>query len=160
MQCKIGDCSRTRSWGNGANTCLMPGGDGLPEGAMFSNEDGKRFLQIVTKPIAKSWKFDPKCMRNQLWCEMELPRRAILRSICENNYFLTSTGRKRPPKSGDFEAGLGMETWSCTRYWQKSFFENVLPTEGGEHISLTFAKSGSMFHKIMHNSMRKDEKVI
>ena len=38
----------------GANTCLMPGGDGLPEGAMFRNEDGKRFLQIVTKSIAKS----------------------------------------------------------------------------------------------------------
>ena len=37
----------------GANTCLMPGGDGLPEGAMFRNEDGKRFLQIVTRPIAK-----------------------------------------------------------------------------------------------------------
>ena len=37
----------------GANTCLMPGGDGLPEGAMFRNEDGKRFLQIVTKSIAK-----------------------------------------------------------------------------------------------------------
>ena len=49
----------------GANTCLMPGGDGLPEGAMFRNRDGKRFLQIVTKSIAKLWKFDPNCMRNQ-----------------------------------------------------------------------------------------------
>ena len=37
----------------GANTCLMPGGDGLPEGAMFRNEDGKRFLQIVIKIIEK-----------------------------------------------------------------------------------------------------------
>ena len=27
----------------GPNTCLMPGGDGLPEGAMFSNEDRKQF---------------------------------------------------------------------------------------------------------------------
>ena len=33
-----------------------------------------------------------------------------------------------------------METWSCTRYWQKSFFENVLPTEGGEHIFIKNAK--------------------
>ena len=53
-----------------------------------------------------------------------------------------------------------MEAWSCTRYWQKSFFENVLPTEGGEHIFIKFAKSGSIFHKMMHKSMRKLEKVI
>ena len=37
----------------GANTCLMPGGDGLPESAMFRNDDGKRFLQIVTKLIGQ-----------------------------------------------------------------------------------------------------------
>ena len=34
-----------------------------------------------------------------------------------------------------------METSSCTRYLQKSFFENVLPTEGGEHIFIKFAKN-------------------
>ena len=33
----------------GANTCLMPGGDGLPEGAMFRNEDGKRFFTNCNK---------------------------------------------------------------------------------------------------------------
>ena len=32
----------------GANTCLMPGGDGLPEGAMFRNEDGKRFFFVTS----------------------------------------------------------------------------------------------------------------
>ena len=34
-----------------------------------------------------------------------------------------------------------METSSCTRYLQKSFFENVLPTEGGEHIFKTNGKN-------------------
>ena len=52
---------------------------------------------------------------------------------------------KGPPtesilRSGGFEANLGMETSSCTRYLQKSFFENVLPTEGGEHIFKKNAK--------------------
>ena len=41
---------------------------------------------------------------------------------------------------GGFEANLGMETSSCTRYFQKSLFENVLATEGGEHIFINFAK--------------------
>ena len=36
----------------------------------------------------------------------------------------------------------------------------MLPTEGGEHIFIKFAKSGSIFHKMMHKSMRKDEKII
>ena len=33
----------------GANTCFMPGGNGLPEGAMFRNEDGKRFFTNCNK---------------------------------------------------------------------------------------------------------------
>ena len=36
----------------------------------------------------------------------------------------------------------------------------MLPTEGGEHIFIEFAKSGSIFHKMMHKSMRKDEELI
>ena len=60
--------------------------------------------------------------------------------------FWTAQGGNAPPKIGDFEASLGMETWSCTRYWQRSFFENVLPTEGGEHIFIKIAKPGSIFH--------------
>ena len=55
-------------------------------------------------------------------------------------YHLHSTRRKCPPISGGFEANLGMETASCTRSLQKLFFGNVLPTEGGEHIFIKFAK--------------------
>ena len=45
-----------------------------------------------------------------------------------------------PPKNGGFEASLGMDTSSCIGYWQKSLFENMLPTEGEEHIFIKFAK--------------------
>ena len=50
---RVDFCKVWRGMCEGANTCLRPSGDGLPEGAMFRNADGKRFLQIVTKSIAK-----------------------------------------------------------------------------------------------------------
>ena len=53
--------------------------------------------------------------------------------------FCTAQGGKPPPKSGGFEASFGMETSSCTRPWQTSFFENVIPTECGEHIFIKCA---------------------
>ena len=62
-------------------------------------------------------------------------------SLGKTYYILQSTRRKCPPISGGFEANLDMETSSCTRYFQKSLFENVLPTEGGEHIFIKFAKN-------------------
>ena len=79
-------------------------------------------------------------MREQKWCQTELRKWAIFRSLGKTYYILHSTRRKCPPISGGFEANLGMETASCTRWLQKLFFGNVLPTEGGEHIFITFAK--------------------
>jgi hypothetical protein len=69
-----------------------------------------------------------------------LPKWAIFRSVGETYHFLHSTGRKCLSKSGGFEASLGMKTSSCIRYLQKSLFENMLPTEGEEHIFIKFAK--------------------
>ena len=65
---------------------------------------------------------------------------AIFRSVSETYHFLHSTGRKCLPKNGGFEASLGMDTSSCVGYWKKSVFENMLPTEGEEHILIKFAK--------------------
>ena len=55
--------------------------------------------------------------------------------------FCTAQGGNASPKNGGFEASLGMDTSSCIGYWQKSLFENMLPTEGEEHIFINFAKN-------------------
>ena len=95
----------------------------------------------MAKPKPKIWKFALKCMREQKWCQTKLRKWAIFRSLGKTYYNLHSTRRKCPPISGGLEASLGMETSSSTRYFQKSFFENVLPTEGGEHILIKIAKN-------------------
>ena len=50
---RVGFCKVWIGMCEGANTCFMSGGNSLPEGAMFRNEDGNCFLEIVTKSIAK-----------------------------------------------------------------------------------------------------------
>ena len=111
--------------------------------------------QSLPRKMAKSrpniWKFALKCMREQKWCQTELRKWAIFRSLGKTYYNLHSTRRKCPPISGGFEANLGMETSSCIRYLQKSFFENVLPTEGGKHI---FIKNAKKYRKKMPTSMK------
>ena len=54
--------------------------------------------------------------------------------------FCTAQGGNASPENGGFEASLGMDTSSYVGYWQKSLFENMLPTEGEEHIFIKFAK--------------------
>ena len=46
---RVDFCNVWISMCEGANTCLMPGGDSLPEGAMFRNEDRKRFFTNCNK---------------------------------------------------------------------------------------------------------------
>ena len=58
-----------------------------------------------------------------------------------NILFFAQHRAESPPKSGGFEASFGKETSSCARYLQKSFFGNVLPTEGGEHVFIKLATS-------------------
>ena len=109
--------------------------------ASGERSDGQQSLpRKVAKSRPKIWKFALKCMREQKWCQTELRKWAIFRSLGKTYYNLHSTRRKCPPISGGFEANLGMETSSCTRYLQKLLFENVLPTEGGEHIFKKNAK--------------------
>ena len=55
--------------------------------------------------------------------------------------FCTAEGGNASPKVGVLKPSLGMETSSCIGYWQKSFFENMLPTEDKEHIFINFAKN-------------------
>ena len=103
------------------------------------------FICILPRKVATSrpkiWKFALKCMREQKWCQTKLPTWAMFRPLGKTYYFLHSTRRECPPISGGFEANLGMETSSCTRYLRKSLFENMLPTGGGEHIFKTNAKT-------------------
>ena len=44
-------------------------------------------------------------------------------------------GSESPPQTNGFEAILGMEILLCTRCWQKSAFENVLPALAGSTFS-------------------------
>ena len=78
---------------------------------------------------------------------------AFFRSVGKTYGFSNSTRRKRPPQSDGFEAILGTETSPCTRCWQKSAFGNVLPTEGGEHIFIKFAKQ-----KLKKNHAKTNQK--
>ena len=53
-------------------------------------------------------------------------------------YFLkgqSGHGSESSPQNNGFEAILGMETLLCTRCWQKSAFENVLPALAGSTFS-------------------------
>ena len=55
--------------------------------------------------------------------------------------FLKGPPRESILSPGGFEANLGMETSSCSRCLQKSFFENVLLTKGRDHIFIKNAKN-------------------
>ena len=115
--------------------------------ASGERSDGQQSLpRKVPKSRPKKWKFALKCMPKQKWCRTELPKWAIFRSLGKTYYNLHSARRKCPPISGGFEVNLGMETSSCTRYFQKSLFENVLPTEG----------RGAYFHKFCKKIKKKN----
>ena len=55
--------------------------------------------------------------------------------------FCTAQGGNASPQRGGFETSLGMDTSSCVGYWQKSLLENMLSTEGEEHIFIKFANN-------------------
>ena len=76
--------------------------------ASGERSDGQHSLpRKMAKSTPKIWKFVLKCMREQKWCQTDLRKWAIFRSLGKTYYFLHSTRRKCPPISGGFEAKLG-----------------------------------------------------
>ena len=95
---------------------------------------------------------------------MQAKIQAILKRASQDGHFPLSR-RKRlffeqhkteiPPQNDGFEATLGIETSPCTRCWQKSAFENVLPALAGS----TFSQNSQNFEEKSCQQSWKNEKV-
>ena len=105
------------------------------------------------------WKWNPNSMRQFKWRWTKPPKTATFRSVRKSYCFLSSTGRKWTLQSDGFETILGMENPSCTRCWQKSSFENMLPAFWrGAHF-YKICKKMKKNHGKKHKKTKQNNKI-